>query len=69
MVSEPDTGRCASKDAGPPRVGLQDPTLVGEPNTGWCANEDAAPQVGEEREQSIPYKSVETLCSRRVLKP
>ena len=32
MASEPDTERCADKDAGPQGGGLLDPTSVGEEN-------------------------------------
>ena len=32
VVSEPNTGRCASEDAGPQGGGWCDPTLVGEGN-------------------------------------
>ena len=57
MVSELDTGWCASKDAGPPR----------EVDTGWCASKDAGPQrrwivrshISWRRERNIPYNDVE----------
>ena len=50
MVSKPDTGQCASEDAG----------LQG----GWIVRS----HIGWRGERNIPYKGVETLLSKRILK-
>ena len=43
MVSELDTGRCASKDVGPPEGGLRDPTWVRKGNETISTSGDLCP--------------------------